>query len=231
MKDIIIPFVYVAAAAFSFWLISRNRIEIRSLLKYLGVTKLTILGVEMSVDPLGEVEKIRGGGAHREQLIKLAEIASPHIQGKSILWVDDIPHGNKLERASFRALGINVVNTLSTEEALDSLERDEFDLLISDVGRGHEHNAGFQMLDKFFTPLNEHSQNIIVPPIIIYHGTPNKSSDRDKMAHEKGAIGATHIPSILYASVLMELVRKQQPSAYFQLRTQAENMNLKPLIP
>lgn len=224
LKEIIIPFIYVAAAAFAFWLVSKNRIEIRSLLKDLGITKLSIMGVEMSVDPLGQAERTRGGEINNKQLAQLAEVASRYLPGKRILWVDDEPHGNKLERASFRALGITVVNVLGTDEALNSLKRDDFDLLISDVGRGKDYNAGFEMLHRF----NSMTPDSPAPPVILYHGTLSKAESRDQKARENGSIGATYYPSVLYASVFLELLRAQ-PSAYCQVKTLAEKAGIRPL--
>jgi PleD family two-component response regulator len=52
-----------------------------------------------------------------------------------ILWVDDQPLGNRAERSYLRVVGATVVNVLTTAEALDALARDDFTLVINDMGR------------------------------------------------------------------------------------------------
>ena len=54
---------------------------------------------------------------------------------KSILWVDDKPRNNASLIEILRTSGIDVETALSTTEALDSLNRRNFDRVISDMGR------------------------------------------------------------------------------------------------
>ena len=52
-----------------------------------------------------------------------------------LLWVDDIPANNTNERRAFEDYGIQVETTLSTNEALERLAREQFDVIISDMDR------------------------------------------------------------------------------------------------
>jgi hypothetical protein len=49
--------------------------------------------------------------------------------------VDEPPSNNQLEVDILSDLGIRFVHALSTKEALERLERDKYDLVISNVGR------------------------------------------------------------------------------------------------
>jgi CheY-like chemotaxis protein len=64
-----------------------------------------------------------------------AERVSPAIKGALVLWVDNNPDNNRLEVEILKALGIRFVTALSTKEAMERLERDSYDLIISNVGR------------------------------------------------------------------------------------------------
>ncbi len=64
-----------------------------------------------------------------------AERSAPAIKGAVVLWVDDNPPNNQLEVDILSDLGIRFVHALSTKEAMERLERDKYDLVISNVGR------------------------------------------------------------------------------------------------
>jgi len=57
-------------------------------------------------------------------------------QGGRVLWIDDLPHLNLSERRLLRALGIETITAISSDEAESILRRDnDFDLIITDVNR------------------------------------------------------------------------------------------------
>jgi hypothetical protein len=58
-----------------------------------------------------------------------------------ILWVDDVPVNNIAEIESFEALGVEVVTTTTTDQALEALGKKRFDLVISDMGRPPDERA------------------------------------------------------------------------------------------
>lgn len=59
----------------------------------------------------------------------------PALKPKRILWVDDNPNNNIIERETMNKAGIEVIPAVSTDEALSQLAKNEFDLIISDMGR------------------------------------------------------------------------------------------------
>ncbi|HUR64394.1 MAG TPA: hypothetical protein VM241_07930 [Candidatus Thermoplasmatota archaeon] len=63
----------------------------------------------------------------------------PQVQGRRVLWVDDTPALAQAERRLLRSMGVEVVPVTSSWDALAALETDnDFDLLISDLGRERE---------------------------------------------------------------------------------------------
>ena len=109
------------------------------------------------------------------------------------MWVDDIPTNNSNEVTSFEALGINVAIAKSTDEALAKIKSEEFDLIISDMGRPPDPRAGYTLLDKL-----RQSGNKI--PFIIYAGS--RALAHQIEARAKGALGTTNRPSELFEMVV-----------------------------
>ena len=108
-----------------------------------------------------------------------------------ILWVDDTPQNNIYERHTFEALGIEVVTRTSTDQALDVLEVQSFNVIISNMGRLGDDRAGYTLLDKL-RPDN-------TTPFIVYSSS-NKPEHKEE-AKRHGAVGATNNPTELIALV------------------------------
>ncbi len=69
-----------------------------------------------------------------------------NITGKSILWVDDRPANNELAVRALRKFRLDVQEVTSTESALAAMTARHFDLVISDMGRGDNMRAGYDLL-------------------------------------------------------------------------------------
>lgn len=112
-------------------------------LRYLKSFKAA--GLEFSLDQPQVQAAIAGLSVDRIKNKKVQEHLSllkdqlPAIRGSRVLWIDDYPHTVLGERRLLRALGVEVVTAISSEQAMDILERDnDFDLIISDVQRAGE---------------------------------------------------------------------------------------------
>lgn len=114
------------------------------------------------------------------------------------LWVDDRPSGNIFERQSLEALGVSFVLASSTEEALDRLARQKFDVIISDMGRPPDPHAGYTLLEKLRASGDQ-------TPFVIYAGS-NAPEDKAE-ARGRGALGCTNRASELFGYVLAALNR------------------------
>lgn len=84
-----------------------------------------------------------------------------------VLWVDDHPANNEYERRLLRGDGIVFDNVVSTDEAIEQLTNETYDLVITDLGReastDRSASAGAAFLDQ---PIVRHGG----PPVIVYAG-------------------------------------------------------------
>jgi CheY-like chemotaxis protein len=70
------------------------------------------------------------------------------MMGRSVLWVDDHPDNNMLAMRALKTLKLDVEQVTSTDAAMEAMKRRRFDLVISDMGRGLDMRAGYDLLDK-----------------------------------------------------------------------------------
>ncbi len=105
------------------------------------------------------------------------EIAD-NLTGKSILWVDDNPSNNVLGVRALRKLRLDVEQAPSTELGLAAMQRRHFDLVISDMGRGKDMRAGYELLKAIRDQGNQ-------VPFLIFAG-----SDKPEFRREAAGRGA-----------------------------------------
>jgi hypothetical protein len=119
------------------------------------------------------------------------------LQGARILWMDDRPGNNLFERATFKSMGISISPATSTDGAVAMLQAEPADVLISDMERDGNMEAGFQLLKKIQGLLER-------PGMISYVG----SLDRGR-GTPPGAFGITNRPdeSIHLVLDVLERVR------------------------
>jgi hypothetical protein len=79
-------------------------------------------------------------------VLRRAKVVSAAVDGARILWVDDFPLGNALERRTLEALGAGVCCVESLERALGAAQASPFDLLLSDIARPSSPMAGLEQL-------------------------------------------------------------------------------------
>lgn len=85
-----------------------------------------------------------------------------------VLWVDDEPANNEYERSVLRPRGIVFDNVVSTQEAIEQLKYESYDLVITDMGRrastDRSNEAGAEFLQHPAIAMGG-------PPVIVYAGT------------------------------------------------------------
>jgi CheY-like chemotaxis protein len=118
------------------------------------------------------------------------------LQRSLILWVDDRPDNNIIERKSMEEHNIDFVLAKSTEEALNKISRQNFDVIISDMGRPSDRLAGFTLLNQIRAHGNQ-------TPYFIYAGS--RAHQHVAEALRLGAQGTTNIPDELISMVLASL--------------------------
>lgn len=112
---------------------------------------------------------------------------------KLVLWVDDRPDNNVIERKAMAPYNIEFVLARSTGEALAELRRRRFDAIISDMGRPPDSRAGYTLLDALRGSGDE-------TPYFIYAGSRNPEHVREALS--RGAQGATNLGDELLGMLL-----------------------------
>jgi hypothetical protein len=111
------------------WLDSANK------LGFLGWSIERQISAEAAVAKIVKDKPELTNAKFAEGAIERAARNAPAIVGSRILWVDDHPSNNDLERNVLEALGIEVFSVKSTKDALTILPVVRPDLVIGDVGR------------------------------------------------------------------------------------------------
>jgi CheY-like chemotaxis protein len=149
---------------------------------------------EIAKEPRSSVElSMKAGAGKSQRLIDwLMHVPLDELKGRQILWVDDHPENNTLEVKSLESLGIEVVFAESTAEAMQKLKGNEFDVVISDMARHDDDQAGYSLLEKV---------RALRPgtPFILY--SSSHGPDQARSIVSSGAYGSTS-----KASELVELV-------------------------
>lgn len=122
--------------------------------------------------------------------------AMRRLSDARVLWVDDRPENNVYERGALEALGVRFTISTSTEDALEKLKSQAFDVIISDMGRPPDPQAGYTLLDKLRKSGNK-------TPFIIYAGS--NLPEHKAMASDRGAQGSTNRPQELFQLVVSNI--------------------------
>lgn len=121
---------------------------------------------------------------------------SRQLEGASVLWVDDRPMNNTYERQALEALGIQFTISKSTDDAVERLQRKHYDVILSDMARPPEQQAGYTLLEKV-------KAMGLTTPFIIYAGS--KRPEHIAEARRRGAFGTTNDPQELFEYVVTAL--------------------------
>jgi DNA-binding response OmpR family regulator len=116
----------------------------------------------------------------------------------TMLWVDDHPSNNELEVEYFRRRKIAVHLAEDTEDALKLLRMNDYQLVLSDLGRGEDRLAGLKLIQIM-------KQQGIRVPAIIYTMRPNDPARRSAqqiMVAEAGAVDLALTPAEVRSKVI-----------------------------
>jgi CheY-like chemotaxis protein len=114
-----------------------------------------------------------------------------------VLWVDDRPNNNIHERRAFEAVGLRFTLALSTKEALETLAKQQFAAVISDMGRREGPREGYVLLDA----LREQGNKI---PLFFYASSNAPEHKRETAKH--GGQGCTNDPQELFQMVTKAVI-------------------------
>lgn len=162
------------------------------------LNKVGVAGVELEFrEEVEAAVEARGKPVALGQIGRVARrlAASGRLaRGARILWVDDEPDNNLLEARPLEAAGARFVFVRSTDEAIDAA-RTPFDLVISDIERDGDPEAGLRM------PATLAAHGISIP-VIFYVGEAHKPPPAD-------AFGIADRPEELLHLVLDGLARRR----------------------
>lgn len=136
-----------------------------------GIQHVKVAGVELQIAGKELLEKSGNefkDPAFADELVQRASELRDRLADFRVLWVDDEPRNNLLERRFLRRAGATVVNALSTEDALIELRRDDFDVVVTDFRRGERVDAGPDLAARAFE--EGHRQ-----PVLAYVGRADPS--------------------------------------------------------
>lgn len=166
----------------------RQQIEAAALL---GAASASKTGDSSGQKPPPDEDKVREIANVVSQAIKPKGIR--RLTEASVLWVDDNLSNNLYERKALEALGIRFTLNTSTNDALEKLRTYKYDVIISDMGRPPDKQAGY-------TLLAEKQKLGDTTPYIIYAGS--NAPEHKAEARQKGAVGSTNDPQELFQLVL-----------------------------
>jgi CheY-like chemotaxis protein len=117
-----------------------------------------------------------------------------------VLWVDDHPSGNRHEATAMEAVGIDVELSPSTEDALERVQRTNYDVIVSDMERIEHPQAGYDLLQKL-RAAGVHT------PFVVYARSGRPEHFDEAVRH--GAEGWADTPEQLMQMVLAAVRRER----------------------
>ncbi|MDQ3347664.1 MAG: response regulator [Acidobacteriota bacterium] len=127
--------------------------------------------------------------------LRRAQLVAPALRHARLLWIDDNPGNNEWERLTLRQLGAQVTAVRNTETAIECLQTEPFDLIISDISRPGGVREGINAL----TRLEAAAPGTAV---VFYVGRVDPAS-----GVPPGAFGITNTPGELLHLVMDALER------------------------
>lgn len=116
-----------------------------------------------------------------------------------VLWVDDRPENNVLERQAFESLGLRFTLALNTDQALSLLENNTYAAIISDMGRKEGPREGYVLLDAL-------RKRDDTTPFFIYAGS--NAPEHKREAKEHGGQGSTNRAQELFQLVTKAVIQR-----------------------
>lgn len=126
---------------------------------------------------------------------------SSRIDQANILWVDDNPGNNIIQRMSLEQLGAKIQLAESTSEAIQKMGDRRFDVIISDFMRRDDSRGGMTLLAE----VRKLKQP---PPYIIFSST--STPEFTATARKAGALGETNNSSELFDLIIKALNERRQ---------------------
>ncbi|WP_461072147.1 response regulator [Streptomyces pseudoechinosporeus] len=170
------------------------------------VTALRALGVEVEMagqllDQVAEDSDTPVTPTRRRGVLSRLEHAADTLRGGRILWIDDHPEHNGALISLFRSMDMVVDTARSTDEGLVALRHGSYDVILSDIDRDGDPQAGIRMLREL------EDRNVDLPVVVHSHNfNPELGVDRRIFAATNNPVEIVH-----YLIDLMERIRFEAP--------------------
>ncbi|MFD5208631.1 response regulator [Streptomyces anulatus] len=146
----------------------------RSLATPAGSIEFTERAGELLDDAATEQEE-RVPTTARRGVLRRLERSAESLQGGKILWVDDRPRNNVALVRLFESMGMQVDLALSTEEGLERLEVRNYHIVLTDLERDGDEDAGNTLIEQM-------GERGIDVPVVIYSGSSQLRAQADRRA-------------------------------------------------
>jgi hypothetical protein len=165
-----------------------------------GVVRVTPGARQSSTDELKRAAETKGNAELDEAADVIGRLS--RVRSTRVLWVDDNPRGNVDETLALLKLGVNVMSVGTTDLADLFLNSAHFDLVITDMTRGDDPEAGLSLIALIKTIYARRREE--APPVIVYSANPGIRGAR---ATREGAREVTRTPGQLANAVARLIAR------------------------
>jgi CheY-like chemotaxis protein len=163
---------------------------------FLSARKISFAGLEIDLKgDISQAVQAKGGDASNQlegQVARRALRSLDLMQGARLLWIDENPANNETETKLFKRFGLAIDRATDDTEAERSLVGAAYDVVISNMNRNGNPEAGIAFLPKVLA-------SVPSPPLIFYVGKTRPLPD--------GAFGLTTRPDELLNLVIDALER------------------------
>jgi CheY-like chemotaxis protein len=144
-----------------------------------------------------EFPKVKISKEERQRLINRVRKNVNLFRGSRILWIDDFPESPASERRLLQSLlvDVNMVTSSAAAEKLLRAKEKKYDLILSDMKRDGDNQAGLKFLQNYAKQKNR-------VPVIFYIGYPDPTKPVPL-----NAFGITHRPDELLHLIMDALER------------------------
>jgi CheY-like chemotaxis protein len=159
-------------------------------------------GVARLISRLEQAFKSRDQAFPRDLLDRTPRLYRELTEADSglIMWVDDDPEMVEWERAALSGAGIRSVWVATTDEALTLAEENDFDVVVTDMGRPEGRRAGYDLLDALRRRSDE-------TPVLVYSSSKDPKHVAEVFEHR--GQGATNNPFEIVELVASEVRRRR----------------------
>jgi len=165
---------------------------------FLNARKISFGGLEVElkgeIDAAALARKIDLPPSLRDQLARRLERLRSLLVGARLLWIDDKPANNTIEIALLNRLNVTIDLARTDEEAKQRLGSGVYDVVLSDMERGQDEEAGKKFISQVVSA-------VLAPPLIFYVGKARGVPE--------GAFGLTTRPDELLHLILDALERRK----------------------